>query len=106
MNPRAASSIVSALPSRRMLLLFGGVLLLSESVALATTLFAFACVSFAVTLVLATKMYRASGRRPLPNQLPELDEESAAARHSHAFPGGSSLTSYNRAVGRPTWGGG
>lgn len=64
MNPRATSSIVAALPSSRMLLLFGGIVLLSESSALATILFVAAGLSFAATLLLATKLYRASGRRP------------------------------------------
>jgi len=60
MNPHAARSIIAALPSCRVLLLFGGVVLLSESVALATTLFVAGFLSFAATLLLATKMYRAS----------------------------------------------
>lgn len=64
MNPRAANSIAAALPSCRVLLLFGGIVLISESVALATTLLVAGGLSFAATLVLATKMYRASGRRP------------------------------------------
>jgi hypothetical protein len=66
MNSRAATSIIAALPSCRVLLLFGGIVLLSESIALATTLLVAGGLSFAATLVLATKMYRASSRRPVP----------------------------------------
>jgi hypothetical protein len=51
-----------------MLLLFGGILLLSECVALATTLFAVAGVSFAATLLLAAKMYRASAAEAVPQE--------------------------------------
>ena len=40
LNMRAASSLASALPSLRVALLFGGVLLLAESVVLAAKLFA------------------------------------------------------------------
>ena len=63
LNSRAASTIVSALPSFRVLCLFGGVLLLSESVVLATTLFAGALASFAAGLVIAATIYRAESRR-------------------------------------------
>lgn len=61
LNTRAASSIASVLPSLRLLLLFGGVLALSESIALATTLFAGAFISFAASLVVATTIYRRAG---------------------------------------------
>jgi len=63
LDSRAASSIASALPSCRVLLLFGGVLALSESIALATTLFAGALVSFAASLVIATTIYRSAAPR-------------------------------------------
>jgi hypothetical protein len=55
---RAASSIAAALPSCRVALLLGGVLLLSESVVLATTFFAGACGSFLASLLIAAKVYR------------------------------------------------
>ena len=58
LSTRAASAIASALPSCRVVLLFGGVLALSESVALAMTLFAGAFVSFAAGLVVAAVVYR------------------------------------------------
>jgi hypothetical protein len=79
MNPRAASSIIAALPSCRVLLLFGGIVLLSESVALATTLLVAGGLSFAATLLLAAKMYRAPGRRPGPEQVRDVDQEAPAA---------------------------
>jgi hypothetical protein len=78
MNPRATSSIVAALPSSRMLLLFGGIVLLSESSALATILFVAAGLSFAATLLLATKLYRASARRPLLDEVAQGDGAAAA----------------------------
>ncbi|HEY5660974.1 MAG TPA: hypothetical protein VIR59_09330 [Gaiellaceae bacterium] len=55
---RAASSIASALPSLRVALLFGGVLLLAESVVLASTLFAGAVVTFVAGLVVGASAYR------------------------------------------------
>jgi hypothetical protein len=58
LNTRAASSIASVLPSFRVLLLLAGVLALSESIALATTLFAGALVSFAAGLAIAATIYR------------------------------------------------
>jgi hypothetical protein len=61
LTPRAASSIASALPSWRVLLLFGGFLTLSESIALATTFFVGAFVSFVASLLIATAGYRRSG---------------------------------------------
>jgi hypothetical protein len=60
LNVRAANSIASTLPSCRVVLLGGGVVLLSESVLLATTMFAVSALSFAASLALAMKMYRAS----------------------------------------------
>lgn len=60
LNIQAASSIASALPSSRVLLLFGGVFALSESILLATALFAGAFVSFAASLVIATVIYRSA----------------------------------------------
>ncbi len=63
LNPIAATSIASALPSCRVLLLFGAALLLSESLVLASALFAGACVSFAASLVLGAKIYRGSRAR-------------------------------------------
>jgi hypothetical protein len=64
LNARAASSLASALASTRVALLVAGVLVLSESVVLATTLFAGAGVSFVATLLIATKLYRVRGPRP------------------------------------------
>ena len=58
LSPRAASSIASALPSWRVLLLFGGFLTLSESIALATTFFVGAFASFVASLLIATAVYR------------------------------------------------
>jgi hypothetical protein len=72
LNTRAARSIASALPSCRVLLLFGGVLALSESIALATTLFAGAAVSFAASLVVATMIYRSA-----PPRVAEAQEHAA-----------------------------
>jgi hypothetical protein len=63
LNITAARSIASALPSCRVLLLFGGVLALSESIVLATTLFAGAFASFVASLVLATIIYRTTATR-------------------------------------------
>jgi hypothetical protein len=77
MNPRAATSICAALPSCRVLLLFSGIVMLSESVALATALLVAAGLSFAATLLLATKMYRASSRRPVPEQVRDVDGKAA-----------------------------
>ncbi len=59
-NVTAATAIASALPSCRVLLLFGAVLLLSESVVLAGTLFVAACLSVAAGLVLGATIDRAS----------------------------------------------
>jgi hypothetical protein len=65
LNAHAASSAASALASTRVWLLFGGVLVLSESVVLATTLFAGAGISFVATLLIAMKLYRVRGPRPV-----------------------------------------
>jgi hypothetical protein len=62
LNASAASSAASALASARVGLLVGGVLVLSESVVLATTLFAAVGVSLVATLLIATKLYRARDR--------------------------------------------
>jgi hypothetical protein len=78
LNPRIASSLASALPSFRVALLFGGVLVLSESVALATTFFAGASVSLVVSLLIATKIYRV--RAPRPRTYSEPATSEAAAR--------------------------
>jgi hypothetical protein len=59
-NVRAASSIASALPSLRVLLIFGGVFALAESIALATTLFIGAFASFAAGLAIAATIYRST----------------------------------------------
>src|SRR4051812_22663932 len=70
----AASSLASTLPSLRVVLLFGGVLALSESIVLATTLFAGAFVSFAAGLVIATTIYRSAA----PRDTDEQDDAAAA----------------------------
>jgi hypothetical protein len=59
LNLSVASSLASTLPSLRVALLLGGALLLTESIVLATTLFAGAFVSFAASLVIAANIYRA-----------------------------------------------
>lgn len=64
LNTRAASSVASALASSRVGLLVGGVLVLSESVVLATTLFVGAGVSFVASVLIAAKLYRVRGPRP------------------------------------------
>ena len=64
LNPRTASSLASALPSFRLALIFGGVLLLTESVVLASTLFAGAAISFVGSLLVAAKIYRVRSPRP------------------------------------------
>ena len=72
LNMRGASTIASALPSTRVLLLFGGVFALSESVLLATALFAGALVSFAASLALATAIYRSAPRHADTKEEPTL----------------------------------
>ena len=64
LDSRAASALASALASSRVALLFAGVLVLSESVVLATTLFAGAGVSLVGSLLIATKIYRVRAPRP------------------------------------------
>lgn len=59
-NRRTAGSLASALPSFRFLLAVGGVLLLSESLLLATTMFVASALSFAASVVLGAMPYRAS----------------------------------------------
>lgn len=71
LNLRAASSLASALPSCRVAFLLGGVLLLSESVVMATTLFAAACLSFVASVLIATKIYRVRAPRPVEAQSPQ-----------------------------------
>jgi hypothetical protein len=80
LDARAASSIASALPSCRVLLLLVGVLLLSESVLLATTMFAASAFSFVASLVLATRIYRASARTRAARQAAESGDLSMRAR--------------------------
>lgn len=58
LNLHAASSVASALPSLRVALLFGGALLLAESVVLATMLFAGAGASFIASLLIGASVYR------------------------------------------------
>jgi len=68
LNPRAASSLASALPSCRVAFLFGGVLLLSESLVLATTLFAGAFVSVVGSVLIGMQIYHVRGPRPVDAQ--------------------------------------
>lgn len=77
LNLRAASSLASALASSRVAFLFGGVLLLSESVVLATTLFAAACVSFVASVLIATRIYRVRARRPVAAQREAATSDAA-----------------------------
>lgn len=108
LNSRAASSLASALASSRVALLFAGVLVLSESVVLATTLFAAAGVSFVAGLLIATKLYRTtssehgawwatrsltlpSARRPVTPRLPTTSGSAPRAASSSAGTGFSSL---------------
>jgi hypothetical protein len=81
LSPRAASSIASALPSWRVLLLFGGFLTLSESIALATTFFVGAFVSFVASLLIATAVYRraAPGAADAPEHAAPSDPAPSAA---------------------------
>jgi len=64
LNVHAANSIVSTLASLRVALVLGGVLLLTETVVLATTLFAAAFVSFVASLLIAARIYRNRGQHP------------------------------------------
>jgi hypothetical protein len=79
LNARTASSLASALASSRVGLLVAGVLLLSESVVLATTLFAGAGVSFVATLLIATKLYRVRAPRPDAEARPATGDAAALA---------------------------
>jgi hypothetical protein len=65
LNRHSARSAASALASTRVWLLFGGALVLSESVLLATTLFATAGISFVASLLIAAKLYRVRSPRPV-----------------------------------------
>jgi hypothetical protein len=67
-NERAATSLASVLASSRVALLLVGVLVLSESVLLATTLFSGAGLSFVATLLIAMKAYRVRTPRPADAQ--------------------------------------
>jgi hypothetical protein len=108
LNPRAASSLASALASSRVALLLAGVLVLSESVVLASTLFAGACISLVAGLLIATKIYRTtrseheawcatrsltlpSARRPVSPRLPTTSRSASRAASSSAGTGFSSL---------------
>jgi len=75
----AASSAASALASTRVWLLFGGVLVLSESVLIATTLFATAGISFVASLLIAAKLYRVRNPRPVAD-----DDRSGAGSRTGA----------------------
>jgi hypothetical protein len=78
LNTRAASSAASALASSRVWLLFGGVLLLSESVVLATTLFVGAGISFVASLLLAAQLFRVRSPRPADAEARPPTSEAAA----------------------------
>jgi len=73
----AASSAASALASTRVWLLFGGVLVLSESVLIATTLFVTAGISFVASLLIAAKLYRVRNPRPVAD---DFDRSGAGSR--------------------------
>jgi hypothetical protein len=77
LKAHAAGSAASALASTRVWLLFGGVLVLSESILLATTLFAAAGISFAASLLIAAKLYRVRSPRPVGD---EVDRAEAGTR--------------------------
>jgi hypothetical protein len=77
LNLRAASSLASVLPSSRVAFLVGGALLVSESVVLATTLFAAASVSFVASVLIAAKIYRV--RAPRQTDAQHLPATSDAA---------------------------
>jgi hypothetical protein len=68
LDTRAANSLASVLPSCRVALVFGGALLFAESVVLATTMFAAACLSFVASLAVATKIYRVRAPRPIDRE--------------------------------------
>jgi hypothetical protein len=62
---RVANSLASVLPTCRVALVFGGALVLAESVVLATSLFAAACLSFVASLLVGARIYRVRAPRPL-----------------------------------------
>jgi hypothetical protein len=64
LKSNAAGSTASALASSRVALVFGGALLLSESVVLASSLFAAAGVSFIASVLIAAKLYGIRAPRP------------------------------------------
>jgi hypothetical protein len=68
LNIRAARSIASVLPSLRVTLLIAGVLALTDSVVLASTLFAGASLSFLASLLIAMQIYRVRAPRPADQQ--------------------------------------
>ena len=80
MSIRTASSVASTLPPCRVLLLGAGVLLLSESMLLATTLFVAAALTFVISFALAASIYRASARERALRQ----ERESSADGRSRA----------------------
>jgi hypothetical protein len=84
LNVRATSSAASALASSRVWLLFGGVLVLSESVVLATTLFAVTGVSFVASLLISAKLYRVRVPRPA-----NAERSSATSDDALPAPAGS-----------------
>jgi len=68
LDSRAANSLASALPSCRVAFLLGGVLVLAESVVLATTLFAGAFVSLVGSVLIGMQIYRVRAPRPVDPQ--------------------------------------
>jgi hypothetical protein len=92
LNARAASSAASALASSRVALLLAGVLVLSESVVLATTLFVGAGVSIVASLLIAMQIYRVRAPRQAEagGGPPTRDAENPAAAGSSSGSGESS----------------
>jgi hypothetical protein len=86
LNRHAASSAASALASTRVWLLFGGVLVLSESVLIATALFASAGISFVASLLIAAKLYRVRNPRPVGDAVARTgaDSRTGAAKPASA----------------------
>lgn len=82
LNRHSASSAASALASTRVWFLFGGVLALSESVLLATALFATAGISFVASLLIAAKLYRVRSPRPVGDACPMGDAVGRAGAGS------------------------
>jgi len=62
-NTSTAAALASSLPTFRVALLIGGALVVSESVVLATGLFAGAAFSFVASLLIAAKIYRVRSPR-------------------------------------------